>query len=1009
MAIHCRWFIVVILCLQALPILHAQSGNGGLRGSLIDADFSVPIVGANVVLEGTNNATRTNADGSFFINDIAPGNYSLLVSKEGFIRERSSSVVVTAGSVKEVDLEMTAEVVELDEFVVSEEEIVDTSSVASTLDISKDLTSFTDVMGRAFITQTGASDAAKLLAKTTGVNVSEGKFVVVRGLSDRYNSVTLNGLRVPSSDPDRRAVALDLFPTTVIEDVRTNKTFIPDMPGEATGAGIDIKTRSVPKENFVNFKVGSGYNTNVTGSSRFLSYQGGGTGLFGASQERRIPLFLKAATRLPGVGQNGYTDTPADRIFRQRVNDALSPVMGTQEKSAPQDFTLEASMGIRGEFMGAPAGLTIAADYSKKYTGSENDLLGRFEFSQAAGDLGLVNVIKRQSTIHNGQETMRAGVLVSLGIELNTDSQITGTYFFNRVAEDRASLQYGIDPDLNPGIEDYRESLFYTERALSVFQLEGSHLLDEARELKFDWAVAYNQSSQLEPDSRFVNARLDTASGNYTQPPFTVVPPFQRFWRELNDQNYTARMDIETVLMGGSKDEPVIKFKMGGLLDYSDRSYRADSFAYNPGIDSAFPGSAIPAFPGFPGSPGKPVLFPGQTWGDVFLSGNVPVTGVNNSALATFLFRANDPEFYEASQMISAGYLKFDLDLGSGVKVTFGARAETTDLKTQASPIYTYLDEGTRFALLSAAQRNDLVFQQLVNDAFNGNAAAQNDPRILARARANISETSLLPALAGTWEYADKQRLRVSVSRTVARPSFKEISPIAFVNVESGDIFVGNADLQMSDITNFDSRWEWFPSSGSAIGMSFFAKTIDLPIELTQDGELQRFVNVESGRVYGVELDFQRSLSFIAEELSHFSLGTNYSYIKSSATRPEIGLQSIYGPTRRLQGQPDYIFNTNLIYDNPDSGWNFGAFLNVVGPQLFAVGFNFQDPDILQLPFTTLDFSISKQVTKNAKLTFRAQNLLNENLVRVYNNPQRPIHSSRSPGINYSLSFNLTW
>lgn len=1002
--------LTALVLLLTTPHIWAQSANGGLRGTVLDADFSVPVAGATVVLEGSNMSASTGEDGSFFINNIPSGSYAVLVSKEGFIRERRSDLVVTSGSVKEVDLEMTAEVVELDEFVVNQEEIVDTSSSTMSVDIRKDLKSFTDVLGAQFIAQTGASDAAKLLAKSTGVNVADGKFVVVRGLSDRYNSVTLNGLRVPSSDPDRRAVALDLFPSAVIQDVRTNKTFLPDMPGEATGAGIDIKTKSVPDKDFYNFKTGTGFNTNVTGDDSFLSYKGGGTGLLGTVGDRAIPGFLKAAD-LPGPGQDGYTDTPADRAFRQRVNDTLSKEMGTQEKSAPVDFTLEASMGIRGEFMGAPAGLTIAVDYSKKYTGNDDDRIGRYFFSEAAGDLGLVNQVRRNAVVHNGQETMRAGMLVSLGIELDTDSQITATYFFNRVAEDRASLQFGVDPDQNAGVLDYRESILYTERQLRVFQLEGEHLMDREHDFKFNWALSYNQSSQLEPDSRFVNARVDEGTGNYFQPPLSAVPPFQRFWRELQDENYTARMDIETRILGdGGDSAPNVKMKFGGLLDYSDRSYRADSFAYSTGFDNpGFPAAAVGAFPGFPGFGGKPRANNEQTWGDVFLYGNVPITQVSTSTFGTFLFRTNDPETYNASQMISAGYVMFDADLGGGLNVTFGARAETTDLKTLASPVYTYLDEPIRFALLSAEQRNDIVYQQLINDAFGGDVAAQNDPRLEARRRANISEISILPSLSASWDYAESQRLRGAISRTVARPSFKEISPVAFVNVESGDIFVGNADLQMSDIINYDTRWEWFPEPGAMIGASFFAKHIENPIEFSQDGDIQRFINVESGRVYGMELEFQRSLNFITEELGHFSVGANYSYIQSSATRPEVGRESIYGPTRRLQGQPDYIFNANLTYDNPDTGWSFGTFLNVVGPQLFAVAFNYQDPDILQEPFTTLDMSISKRIGKNAKLTFRAQNLLNETMVRYYNNPQRPIHSTRSPGINYSVSLGLSW
>jgi TonB-dependent receptor len=1004
-----------------------QSGNGALRGSILDADFSVPVSGATVVIEGAGQAVTTDENGSFFINNLPPGQYTVLASKEGFVRERRGNVVIGQGAVKEIDLEMTAEVVELDEFVVSQEELIETAQGFEAVALRTELKSFTEVLGAQFISQTGATDAAKLLAKTTGVNVSEGKFVVVRGLADRYNSVTLNGLRIPSSDPDRRAVALDLFPSSVIEDVRTSKTFLPNMPGESTGANIDVKTKSVPDADFAKAKVGTGYNNQTTGNGNYLSYNGGGTGMFGNARDRALPGFIRnTTTRDLPEGLNA--GDLALRARRQAINETLSTEMGTKEKEAPMDFSLEASMGHRTEFMGAPAGITVAIDYSKKYNYSDRDSQARFTFQNFGPNTGLVANVTRfvgppeelrefiasgtspgailppsgniPYGMRVGQETMRAGILVAAGFQPAPGSEITATYFFNRVAEDRALLQFGYagaDPDSSP----YRESLIYTERQVSTWQLAGTHLMDNlGADLKVDWAFSYNQSSQLEPDQRFSALNYDLAGGSFTFP-IQQQAYFQRIWRELHDQNYNARLDIESDLFGDTlPDGMSAKVRFGGQLDYSDRNYRSDTFAYIAQGAAASYNTVIN-----PGSP-NPI-----TIGDILIQNGIDLNNIPTGA--SYMFRQNDPELYHSSQMISGGYAILDFDLTPDINIVFGARVETTDLKVQASDIWIYPERDMRVALLSAEQRGDNALIALLEIAASptdsaARRAARSDPRLLARSRANISQVDFLPALAATWDVTDHQRVRGSISQTIARPSFKEIAPVVFTNAENGDFFVGNVDLKLSSITNYDTRWEWFPQPGQLLGISAFAKSITNPIEFSQDGEFTRYINVDSAVVYGFELEFQRDFSFIADELKPFSLGANYSYIQSAANRTGTG-PFVFGRQRRLQGQPDYIMNFNLTYDSPDTPWSGGIFLNVTGQQLFAVSTVSNVPDIFQEPVTTLDLGLSYRLNKHSKLTFRASNLTDAELRRVYNNSQKPLFSSRKPGIGYSLSLTCEW
>ncbi len=1017
------------LCLGS-GIASAQQSSGALRGFVQDADFFVPLGGVRVVVEGGSQSAVTEDNGAFFINDVPAGEYALLITKEGYISERRAGLVVNAGSVKEVELTMTGQVVELDDFIVSADEIVETSATQA-LQLRTELKSFTDVLGEQFIAQTGASDAAKLVAKTTGVNVADGKFVVVRGLNDRYNVVTLNGLRVPSSDPDRRAVALDLFPTAVIRDVRTSKTFLPDLNAESTGGTIDIYTKAVPDENFAKVKIGTGYNSQATGNDKYLTYRGGGTGMFGTAEGRALPDFIRnsALPDLTNTSQSGLPngntriDNPI-RMERQRANDGVSQVMGTTEESAPMDLSLEASMGHRTEFLGAPAGVTVAFDYSKKYTYNV-DRIGRYIFNP--GD-GSVQDIRRLSEVSNGQETMRAGLLVAAGIQPDSRNEVVATYFFNRIAEDRATLQFGqlgqafLDTD-----RDYRETLAYTQRDLKVMQVAGRHETDlEGRDLEVKWALSYNQSSQLEPDHRFVRGLYNDSPPNVNGvvgvyqplPGNPTVPEFQRLWRELYDQSYSLRLDIITDMF---EDEDIAaKLKFGTAFDYTDRNYRSDSFAYNRGNrNNVFPS-------------GAKLGFPGATWADVFLENNLPVgqdlDGIpnnganNNAAQRLWLFRPNAFEVYNASQILGSSYASVDFDLLPGLNINFGLRVESTDVKVQASPIWQYPDEPLRFALLSQADREgpDDTMRQLVNAAFNGDVSAQSDSRIVARSRAQIQEHHLLPALSANWDIGSDSRLRAAIARTVARPSFKEIAPVVFQNVESGDFFAGNSDLELSTIMNYDVRWEWFPTPGSLLGVSFFGKTIRSPIELQQTGDptgptITRFINSPDAVVYGLELEFQRDLSFIGDELRWFSIGANYSYIKSVARRAPFidnlgnNIPSLFGETRRLQGQPDYILNFNVNYDNPETPWGYGVFLNVVGPQLFAVGGQPEDPDVFQEPFTTLDLSLTYKLKKNARLTFRAQNLLNATTRRFFDNGERAVHSERKTGIGYSVSMTIDW
>lgn len=963
-----------------LPRLLAQDAVlvGGIRGKVIDDEFLTAIGDVVILAEGAGARGASDKDGNFFLQGLNPGNYVLVASREGYSPTRTNPIVVRAGEISEIAINLTGEVVDLDEFTVSPEEMMDAGGIAA-LDFKVESTTFKDVLGGEFISKLGASNVGAALVKSAGISVVGGRYVVVRGLADRYNAVTLNGAGVPSSDPDKRAVNIDLFPASIVAGVDTSKTFSPDLPGESTGGSINIITKGIPDENFFKLKVGLGYDTLATGNPRYLTYAGGGTGLYGTLDDRRIPDFLRNSSPEP---LNSGIGTLEQLQLIDAINQTLSPVMGTTRKSPGPNFSLEATLGRKFEYFGKPAGILGGLDYRKDYRYDENGFRGRYSFGLG----GQVQDTIRAMKVERGTETMRTSILGVAGFKPNERGEIKATVFHNKSAEDRSTLQFGPTP--SSGIYAYRESLVYTERALTALQLTGTQEFDAMeREIGLDWFMTFNQSYQNEPDQRFVETEVNEQFTEFTLPGALSIPPLRRYWRELDDVRYNLGGAAEFPLAVNG-DEEFMSIKLGAAFDHSSREYRADSFAY---LGGNLPGAGYPA------------PFPGATPGDVALVGIPNAVDFFPVAATTRLYRFAPPETYEAEQNIPAAFLMARADMTDKLNLSFGFRAEQTNIKIQAGDFSGVTDSeelAIREALFTPEElANDPSIRVDLQDPVRG---AQNQA-IQARRRVAVNEAHVLPAFSANYEMADNMYLRGAFSKTIARPSFKELAPVPFRDAETGDAFVGNALLEISDISNYDVRWEWLPESGGTVGVSFFSKLIENPIEKSLANGIEKFINEDGNAVvYGFELEHERDLSFLADELKGFSLGGNYAWIYSNISEED-------GQGRRLQGQPGYTFNFNLSYNHEDSGLYAGLFLNVTGGYLDAVGQSFNDPDLYVKPATTLNAVCQLDVGENGKLSLRANNLTGTVYERYYDAPGEPIHTLNNSGTTYSLSYEYTF
>ncbi len=321
---------------------------------------------------------------------------------------------------------------------------------------------------------------------------------------------------------------------------------------------------------------------------------------------------------------------------------------------------------------------------------------------------------------------------------------------------------------------------------------------------------------------------------------------------------------------------------------------------------------------------------------------------------------------YSAMQMIFSGYAMTDLLMSKKVRVVGGVRVENSNQKVETF------------------------------DLFNPDA----DPVI-----GEVNELDFAPSLALTYNLNDEMNLRSSVSQTLSRPSFRELSNMEFTDI-GGHAVVGNPDLERALIKNVDVNWEWYPKLGENFAVSLMFKHFTNPIEQTLINATElttSWQNAKSAYSYGVELEVRKGLGFINGHLAPFFISGNLTLIKSEVSLKETGMETT--KERPLQGQSPYVANLMLSYDNLDSGTEVNASYNVFGRRIHEVGIS-GTPDIYEEPVNRVDAVISQRISRTIKVKIAAKNLLDPEVEHTQGDlVQRHYKIGRSFSIGASYEF----
>ncbi|MEQ1797697.1 MAG: TonB-dependent receptor [Lacibacter sp.] len=590
-----------------------------------------PISGASVTVSGK--VVAADVEGRFSILLEASKKYTLTVSAVGYQTKSVDEIEVKANDANVFDIVLEVSAKQGAEIVIQSTAKKETTNAL--ISYQKNTNTVSSVISAESIRRSPDRNTGEVLKRTTGASIQEGKFIIIRGLADRYNQAMLNGVLLTSTEPDRKTFSFDLIPASMIDNIIINKAFVPEYPGEWAGGLIQVNTKDIPSKNFFNIQVGTGINSQTVGQ-KFYKDKGGKTDWLGIDDGTRS---------LPG----SYTRkaefdilSPAEKTaIGKQMRNAWVPV----ESTAPMNVSLQVNGGFTGKFLGKKIGGSLGISYSKtnrilKLINRSNELSGNaftlnydFDDKKYAQDISV-------------------GALGSFSVQINSLNKVSVKAIVNLNSPQSVTLRNGIDINRNDNIIasefSFKQNTFFTT------QINGDHSISKA--LKFKWYGAFNILDGYVPDQR----RILYYSEINTQNPYRLLisnntsqQSGSRIYQTLSDYIYTAGGDLNYSFNLFNQKQAI---KGGYMLQIKDRLYDAQLFANLLPVDN-------PALTLLPADQ----VFDVQNFGD----------GTGNKfafdAIKGKTFR------YMANTILNAGFLQFDNQFAKGIRVVWGLRVEHFD------------------------------------------------------------------------------------------------------------------------------------------------------------------------------------------------------------------------------------------------------------------------------------------------------------------------------------------
>ncbi len=982
---HARKFFLHLLIISAFMILSgiaaaqdAPVGKPGrISGVVFDAKSGEKLTGATIRVDLPNDTiaqtagisgktvsrgAKSNLNGEYLVRSVPPGMYTITVSMIGYTKSVINNVEVTQDGVAKLDVSLSTEEVQLKNDIKVQARRDPRSTSANDV-VRQKAASAMDIVSSEEMSKAGVSDAEGALSKVTGISIM-GNDAYIRGVSDRYINVQLNGSTMPSSEMDKQTFRTDIIAANLLDNISVQKTYTPDQPGNATGGNVNMNMKSYPETRTLIASGGFGYNELVTGNENFQTTAGSSTDTWGYDNGYRdMPQILKEnILTLPGQAPLGYTSEQAHLM--EDVLRSLHNEVKPSNRKAPVNRNFSVSYGDNLPFFGKNLGVVGVFTYDRKYKFLDHGLDQRYDPPQKGGATSAS--IQKGGVKSKSEDNVTWGTLGTLSFSPASNHDLSFTYTRNQDGLNEVEVfdnfydYLAIQP---PSF--YRlQTMAYTERSLESFLFKGGHKLMSmgTSGVRFDWQLSTSTAAENRPDRRsfydfasvYETDSYDSLGNMILDTNFTPSSPgsashSSRLWQYLDEKNREAKADL-TIPVASA-----IKFKTGFNYVSKDRNNEEYGIQIlNDNID-------------YTRKYGTYYYYDGD-WEQYFEDAG----GITDSTNGKFYLGpvytgfTNKQNNYSGEQDITSWYGMLDFSPLNRLKIITGARFEKTDM------VITALLDGTKI-------------EQVWTDS-NTNVDVNNGDEI-----AHMKLNDWLPSVNAIYALSEKMNLRAAVSRTLARPSLREFSPArSFTSARSDDSY-GNPNLKRTLINNFDVRWEWFVKPGEVLAISGFYKKFKDPIETTFLGNGPNAAtqpqNTNSAELYGIEFEVRKNLGVLGTALRPFSLGTNVTlnHSRVDLSADELELYEIAGldPNRPLQGQPPYVVNCDLSYSRQSWGTRASLIFNMVGDQLYINSDGWKS-DVYEQHRAMLDFTLSQAIWSGFSFKFAAKNILNKDHVLYY-------------------------
>ena len=666
-----------ILASAAVAAAPAQAQEvGWVAGEVIDQNLAITLPGVPVEAVGTGRIAYTDLDGRYRL-ELPAGTYDVRIVLAGYA-ETNVTVEVVAGRSSPVQVALGSNVF-AEELVVTAPTLeADSSTAAAQMMMRMRAPAVQDNVGAIEMSANDDSNAADAMQRVTGVSVVEGQSVFVRGLGERYSNTTLAGATLPTTEPDRRVVPLDLFPTGLIDSVQVSKTYTPDKPSQFAGGLVEIVPLKLPGETSFEVSAGGGWNSLTTGAPG-LGYPGGGRDWAGFDDgTRALPAAFpdRKVTRRGRFSPEGVGFTPEElRAIGLSFGNTWDP----RPETMPFDQSYSGTFGGRFGRLGVVATFRHAQNarhnteqqtYYKVGQGGVEPFNGPYDFeiSERSGVVGGVGNVSYQFT---------------------PNQRLSFENFLTHVGTDETRRFEGYNDDVGENIRNQR--LWWVEEQITSHHVGGEHLFPALSNSRLDWKIALSRADREEPDLREALFEFDPARSTYV-----LADESQSGLRQFNDLlDDTVETSGNWSTLFKQWDGLASQVKFGGSHLDRDRDFLSRRLRFNPrnaaGVDLSAPVEQIFA----PANVGTAFELREETRGT---------------------------DRYDAAQSVGAFYGMVDLPLAASARLVTGARVEQFSQQVETlDPFAGTLDQQTGDVL--TASLDETNFFPSVNFIYAATAA----------------------------------------------------------------------------------------------------------------------------------------------------------------------------------------------------------------------------------------------------------------------------------------------